>query len=51
MTLARMPGRAGRGQCPYCRHGHVGPDCPDDSRTPKQVRLALKRELRREVFA
>jgi hypothetical protein len=47
-TLARMPGRVAPAWCPHC-HSSPGPDCPSTQRTPRQVRRALKTELRREV--
>lgn len=40
----RMPGRYAQPWCPIC-HAPSGPDCPDRSRTPKQTRARLKREL------
>jgi hypothetical protein len=46
--MARMPGRVSPAWCPSC-HAKPGLDCPDVSKSPRQVRFALKRELRREV--
>lgn len=49
-VMARMAGRASASWCPVCR-GFPGPDCPDEGKTPRQVRRrlqwALERALRR----
>jgi hypothetical protein len=47
-NLARMPGRVSPPWCPHCK-GPPGPDCPDRSRSPRQIRRGLKRDLAREV--
>jgi hypothetical protein len=47
-TLARMPGRDSPPWCPHCK-APPGPDCPDRSRSPRQVRRGLQRELAREI--
>jgi hypothetical protein len=46
-NLARMPGKAHPLWCPTC-HAPPGPDCVSRERTGKQVRLQLKRDLRRD---
>jgi hypothetical protein len=43
-----MPGRASLPWCPVC-NGPPGPDCPDISRSPRQIRRQLQRELAREA--
>lgn len=44
----RMPGRVSPPWCPVCGKP-PGPDCPEKSLTPRQVRRRLDVELRREV--
>jgi len=46
--MDRMPGRYSQPWCPYC-HGPAGPDCADRSKSPRQIRRWLARELRRET--
>lgn len=47
--MTRMLGRVARGQCPRCRRP-PGLDCPDDSRTTRDVRQAEERRWQREVL-
>lgn len=47
-NTARMPGRVRPSWCPHC-HTTPGPDCPDTSRTPKQVRRAERRQVDAEI--
>ncbi len=47
-NTARMPGRVRPSWCPHC-HTTPGPDCPDTSRTPKQVRRAEQRQVDAEI--
>ncbi len=48
-NLAPMPGRAHPPWCPNC-HKPPGRDCVSRERSGKQVRLQLKRDLRREQY-
>lgn len=47
-NTARMPGRVRPSWCPHCRTT-PGPDCPDTSRTPKQVRRTEQRTTDSEI--
>lgn len=48
--MAKMLGRKGVGQCPWCRCIPEGPsDCPDTSKSNRQVRFAEERQWRSEV--
>jgi hypothetical protein len=42
--MDRMPGRVGQPWCPSC-HAPPSPDCPDRSKSLRQVRQMLKQEL------
>lgn len=48
VVMARMPGKASPSFCPVCR-AYPGLDCPDEGKTPRQVRRRLQWELQRAV--
>lgn len=46
--MARMLGKVRPPWCPHCK-ASPGPDCPDNSRSPKQVRRAEQQALLTEM--
>lgn len=47
--MARMLGRVSQPWCPAC-NAPPGLDCPDVSRSPRQVRVAERRQTRAEIL-